>query len=200
MQSPINWFDLLVVVVVLLGVRKGRRSGMSVELMPMLQWIAIIIAGAFLYRPLGDMLADSAPMGHLACYITVYVFIAIATKLAFTLIGKSAGGKLVGSDAFGRAEFYLAMGAAGIRFLCILLAGLALLNAPFYSKQDIAKEKAYQEDMYGSTFFPGLAGVQEQVFKNSFLGSFLKTQAEFLLITPTKSENKGLQRRKDDLP
>ena len=190
----------MVVVVVLLGIRKGRRSGMSVELMPMLQWIAIILAGAFLYKPLGDMMADATPMSHLACYITIYVVIACATKITFALIGKGAGGKLIGSDTFGRAEFYLAMGASAVRFLCILLAALALLNAPFYSKQDIAKDKAYQEDLYGSTFFPRVSEVQEQVFKNSFLGGFLKTQAEFLLIAPTKPEHKGLQRPKDDLP
>src|SRR5579863_7062896 len=200
-HSPVNWFDLLVVIVIMLGVRKGRMNGMSVELVPMLQWMCIVAAGALLYRPMGDWLAEVSPMGHLFCYIGMYIVIAILVKGVFSLIKKGAGGKLTGSDLFGRAEFYLAMGAGAIRFLCILLAGMALLNAPYYSQKEIASNLAYQQDMYGSDFFPGLSNVQIQVFKESFIGSFIKKQAPFLLIESTKSEpSKGLQRRKDELP
>ncbi len=196
--SHINWFDLVVVITILLGARQGRKNGMSVELTPMLQWICIVALGAFLYRPLGDWLADSCPMEHVFCYITVYIIIAIAVKGMFSLFKKWSGGKLAGSDMFGRAEFYLGMLGGSVRFLCILLAFLAILNAPYYSAQDIASNKAYQVDMYGSTFFPGLSTVQVGIFKESFLGSALKNNAEFLLIASTKSEKKDLPRKKDD--
>ncbi len=199
-QSPLNWFDLLVVVVILLGFRSGRKNGMSVELMPMLQWLAIIVCGAVLYQPLGDTLADSSPMNHLFCYITVYVLVAIVIKAVFAMFKKALGGKLTGSDLFGRAEFYLGMFAGAVRYCCILLAALALLNAPYYSSQEIASNKAYQTDMYGSTFFPGLSAVQIQVFKESCLGSLLKNRAEFMLIASTKPEHKELARPKDNLP
>jgi uncharacterized membrane protein required for colicin V production len=199
-HSPLNWFDLLVVIVALLGVRQGRKNGMSVELVPMLQWMCILAAGAFLYQPLGDAIADSSPMPHLFCYIAMYIVIAMLVKCAFLGLKKLAGGKLTGSDVFGRAEFYLGMLGGVVRFSCILVAALALLNAPYYSAAQIAKDKAYQNDMYGSDFFPGLSNVQIQVFKESFLGSLLKKNAEFLLIKPTKPEHKEIQRRKDDLP
>ena len=200
-DTPVNWFDLLVFIVLLLGVRQGRKNGMSVEMVPMLQWLAIVAIGALGYRALGNWLAMNSPMSHLFCFITMYVVLAILTKCAFSLLKKGAGGKLVGSDIFGRAEFYLGMFAGSVRFLCILLAALALLNAPYYSSQEMASNKAYQDDMYGSNFFPGLCNVQVQVFKESFLGSLLKKKAEFLLIASTKGEPaKGIQRRKDDLP
>ena len=38
-----NWFDALVVITLLWGLNKGRKHGMSVELMMTLQWIAIVI-------------------------------------------------------------------------------------------------------------------------------------------------------------
>jgi hypothetical protein len=199
-HSPLNWFDLLVVIVAMLGIRQGRKNGMSVELTPMLQWIAIVAIGAVTYRPLGDLLADSSPMEHVFCYITVYIIMAIMIKCTFSMLKKWGGGKLTGSDLFGRGEFYLGMAAGAVRFLCILLAALALLNAPYYSAQEIASTKAYQVDMYGSTFFPGLSAVQIQIFKESCLGSLLKNDAEFLLIASTKSEHKELPRKKDDLP
>jgi uncharacterized membrane protein required for colicin V production len=199
-QSPLNWFDLVVVVVVLLGMRQGRKNGMSVELMPMLQWLAIVVLGAALYRPLGDTLADSCPMPHLFCYITVYILVAIVVKSMFSLMKKGLGGKLTGSDLFGRAEFYLGMFGGAVRYCCVLLAALALLNAPYYSSQEIASTRAYQIDMYGSTFFPGLSAVQIQVFRESLLGGLLKKQAEFVLIASTKPEHKDLPRAKDNLP
>ncbi len=200
-HSPVNWFDVLVIVTVLLGIRKGRMNGMSVELVPMFQWMAIVAVGAVGYKFFGDILAESSPMGHLFCYITCYIILAIFTKGAFVLIKKGAGGKLVGSDIFGRAEFYLGMLGGAVRFTCILLAGLALLNAPYYSAQEIASDHAYRMDMYGSNFFPELSGTQIQVFKESLIGGALKKHAEFLLIASTKSEpSKTIQRRKDDLP
>lgn len=199
-QSPVNWFDFLVVIVVLLGITRGRKHGMSVEMMVSLQWMAIVFAGAMLYRPLGDALADFSPMSHLFCYITMYIIIAIMVKTTFTLIKKAVGGKLVGSNVFGGGEFYLGMVAGAVRFLCILIAGLALLNAPYYTTQEIAYSRAQQIDIYGSTFFPELSGIQLSVFKDSLMGSLVKTRADFLLITSTKPEQKQLQRRKDDLP
>ena len=197
-HSPLNWFDLLVVIVIMLGIRQGRKNGMSVELTPMLQWLVIVAVCAVSYRPLGDMLADSSPMSHLFCYITVYIIMAIMIKCTFSMLKKLGGGKLTGSDVFGRAEFYLGMCGGAVRFLCILLAALALLNAPYYSAQEIAKTKAYQVDMYGSTFFPGLSVMQVQIFKESFLGGLLKNNAEFLLIASTKPEHKDLPRKKED--
>src|SRR5690348_741680 len=104
-NSPVNWFDLLIVIVILLGVRTGRKNGMSVELVPMIQWMVIVAAGALLYKQLGDWMSDAATLSHLFCYIACYLIIAIVVKGIFTLIKKSAGGKLTGSDLFGRAEF-----------------------------------------------------------------------------------------------
>ena len=198
-HSPINWFDFVVVIVLLLGVSRGRKNGMSIEIMVMIQWIAIVAVCAAVYRPLGDMLAQSSPMSHLFCYITVYIITAIFVKGFFSLIKKSAGGKLVGSSIFGRAEFYLGMVGGAVRFACILIAGMALLNARLYSNYELDAAKAYQVEVYGSNFFPEFSMVQHQIFKESLIGGLVKKNAEFLLIAPTKPENKDL-RKKDDLP
>jgi uncharacterized membrane protein required for colicin V production len=199
-KIPISWFDFAVVIVLLLGLSKGRKNGMSVELMIMLQWLSIIFAAAFLYKPLGDELCLSSPVSHLFAYIAMYIAVAIVMKIAFSLLKKMMGGKMVGSNVFGRAEYYLGMIAGAVRFTCILIAALALLNAPYYSPQELAKARAYQVDLYGSAFFPGLGATQQQVFKDSMLGSALKHYAGFMLITTTKAEKRDLARPKDELP
>lgn len=197
---PINWFDAVVVIILLVGLNKGRKHGMSEELMVTLQWVAIIIVGAFLYRPCGDMLAMSSPVSHLFCYVTIYVTAAIVTKLVFSMLKKAMGGKLMGSDVFGSGEYYLGMVAGAIRYACMLIAALAILNAPYYSQQDINASRAYQNDVYGSNFFPELSGVQQDVFRDSLIGSLIKKRAGILLIASTKREIVNVQRRKDDLP
>jgi uncharacterized membrane protein required for colicin V production len=198
---PINWFDMVAVVVLLIGLNLGRKHGMSVEMMVSLQWLAMIVAGAYFYRPLGDWLSQSSPLSHLFCYIAVYLTVAVAVKMVFGMIKKSVGGKLVGSNVFGGAEYYLGMVAGTFRFACILIAALALLNAPFYSPKEIAARRAFQNDVYGSNFFPELPGIQQEVFKHSLLGCLIKERAGFLLITSTKPEKKEVKRlrERDDL-
>jgi uncharacterized membrane protein required for colicin V production len=200
-KMPVHWFDIAVVIVLLLGVSRGRKNGMSVELMVMLQWIAIIFAGAFFYRPLGDELCQWSPaISHLFAYVSMYITVAIVVKLAFAGLKKAMGGKLVGSNVFGRTEYYLGMVAGAVRFACILMAAMALLNAPNYSSQELARDKAYQVEMYGSSFFPGFGTTQHGIFQESLLGSAVKHYAGFMLITPTKAEKHDFERRKVDLP
>ncbi|HEX3798757.1 MAG TPA: CvpA family protein [Verrucomicrobiae bacterium] len=196
----INWFDVLVLITVLFGMNRGRKHGMSEEIMVTFQWVAIILAGAFLYKPVGDMLAMSSPVSHLFCYIAIYIAAAIVTKIAFSMLKKAMGGKLIGSDVFGGGEYYLGMIAGGIRFSCMLIAGLALLNAPYYSAQDITAARAYQNDVFGSNFFPELSTIQQDVFRDSLLGNLVKQRAGILLIASTKSEVVKVKRAKDDLP
>jgi hypothetical protein len=171
---------------------------MSVELMVTLQWLSIIFAGAYLYKPLGDELCISSPVSHLFAYIAMYIAVAIVVKIVFGLLKKAMGGKLVGSNVFGRAEYYLGMISGAVRFACILIAALALLNAPYYSAMDVAKARAYQVDLYGSAFFPGLGAAQQQVFKESLLGSAFKHYAGFMLITTTKAEKRDFEKRNVD--
>ena len=55
-QLPINLFDLVVIVVLLAGITRGRKHGMSEELMSLLSWLAILFGGAAVYEPGGELL------------------------------------------------------------------------------------------------------------------------------------------------
>ncbi|MBI3853468.1 MAG: CvpA family protein [Verrucomicrobia bacterium] len=189
-RFPVNWFDLVVVAVLVVGVLRGRKRGMSQELVDLIQWLAIICGGAFLYQPLGQTFAQFTSSGMLFSYVFVYLLIAVVIKLFFMMIKHSIGGKLVGSDVFGGAEYYLGMPAGMVRFACVLMMALALLNARSFTAEEIAADDKFQNDVYGSKFFPGLNALQNEVFENSLSGSFVKKQLEFLLITPTAPSNR----------
>jgi hypothetical protein len=113
--------------------------------------------------------------------------------IVFAYVNGTVGRKLSGSDTFGKGEFYLAMPAGILRFACVLIALLALLNARLYRTAEIKEMEKFQNDNYGSQFFPTLSSVQSSVFEKSFLGPQIKKYASFLLIKPTFPSGPGQQ-------
>jgi uncharacterized membrane protein required for colicin V production len=185
-KFPINAFDLFLLVVLLAGLLSGRKRGMSEELLGLLKWVGVILGSAMMYEPGAHFLAESSPFGLLASFIIVYITLGILILGVFSLFKHSLGGKLIGSDFFGRAEYYLGMGSGMVRFTCMLLAVLALLNARYFSPQEVlAREKVQNED-FGSNFFPGLPTLQSVVFEKSLTGPWIKQNLGFLLIKPTR--------------
>src|SRR5436190_15936559 len=150
-QLPFNGFDVILIVALGLGIYYGRKKGMSGGLMPMSKWLAIVFGCAALYLPLGSFLASSTSMfSTLFCYVVAYIGSMILIVLVFLGISHAMGGKLVGSDVFGGAEYYLGMGAGLVRSTCILIAALALLNAKYFSPVDVKDMEKFQNDVYGS--------------------------------------------------
>ncbi len=197
---PFNWFDISVALLLLIGLQRGRKRGMSEEFLTMLNWVALVLVCSIAYEPIGSWLASITPFSLLFCYIVAYAVSAMVVASVFLLVKRSMSGKLVGSDAFGRGEYYLGMPSGMLRFACILLAGLALLNARLYRAEEIKAMTKFQNDNYGSQFFPTLQTLQEQVFAKSLIGPQIKTYLAFLLIKPTFPEGKQLERAKTDLP
>src|SRR5438093_13392481 len=92
-----NWFDLVVVAFLVVGVFRGRKRGMSEELLAIFQWLSIVLASSYFYRPLGLFLVSITGMSRLGCYIAAYFLIAVGIKLFFSFVKRAVGEKLVGS-------------------------------------------------------------------------------------------------------
>jgi uncharacterized membrane protein required for colicin V production len=199
MNLPFNWFDLVVLVVMIVGMQRGRKHGMSEELISLLKWLTIMFACAIMYEPLGIAISTSPVFNLLSSYLMAYLGIALVIAALFAALKSMVGGKLLGSDVFGRSEFYLGMFAGMIRFICILVVGLALLDARAYNSAEIRADIKYQNDVYGSNFFPKLYTVQAQVFESSLCGPWIKNNLAFLLIKPTAPEKKELKKKETPL-
>jgi len=185
-KLPINLFDLLLVITLVFGIHQGRKHGMSGELLRLLQWLAILFGCSFAYEPLGDFINHSTDFfTPLAAYITAYIIIAALILLLFIGVRRALGEKLIGSDIFGHTEFYLGMGSGLIRFVCILLAVLALMNARAYTAAEVKANLKFQNDVYGSNFFPTFQTVQSSIFEKSLTGPYIRQYLGFLLIKPT---------------
>ncbi len=197
---PFNWFDVVVLAVLVFGLMRGRKRGMSEELISVLMWLTIAIGCAFLYGPLGSMISQGTVFNELDGYRIAYLGCALIIGASFAGIKRAIGGKLVGSDVFGRSEFYLGMVAGMVRFFCVLIVVLALLNSRQYNSVDIKSEIDTQKENYGSTFFPTLYSVQAQVFEKSFAGPMIRQNLGVLLIKPTAPVHKEIKRKEIAYP
>ena len=193
---PFNAFDLFLVAMLVVGIYQGRKRGMSGELLNMIKWLAILLVCALAYEPIGSLFGQTVSVfSTLTCYLIAYGGAAIVVLLLFVAVNRALGGKLTGSDLFGRAEYYLGMGSGLVRFACILLVALAVLNARHYTTQEVRAEEAFQNDVYGSHYFPTLYTVQSTVFEKSATGPWIRENLSFLLIKPTQPENKDLHQK-----
>jgi hypothetical protein len=199
-QMPFNAFDVVLVAVLLMGLLRGRKHGMSEELMSVIKWLIIVVGCAWMYGPAGGWLAQSTPFSLLWSYIFVYAGGAMVILGLFALVKHQIGGKLLGSDIFGRGEYYLGMGSGLVRFACMLVFAMALLNAPYVSPAQVQAMRKFQDDMYGSNYFPTLHTAQAVVFEDSLTGPWIRDHLGFLFITPTAPEDKEIHQKEAVLP
>jgi len=189
-----GWIDVLVLIALLVGFTRGRKRGMSVELLDVLKWLLVVVVAGHGYQPLGQMLAASTPFNDLFCYIAVYLVILTFFVALFSWIRPRLGDKIVSADVFGTGEYYLGMAAGAFRYGCIILILLALMNARQYTPQEMRDENAFQEANFGSIRFPTPQTFQRAVFENSFTGSMARNYLSAYLIRPTIPEEKALAR------
>lgn len=198
---PVGAFDFVLVAVLALGVFRGRKHGMSEELLNLIKWIVIIFGCAFIYEPVGRFFSQSSHVFSLfTCYLMAYVAGILLVLILFAGVKRALGGKLIGSDIFGASEYYLGMGSGFVRFACMLIAALALLNARYFSPNEIREMKNFQDDVYGSNFFPTLQTVQAMVFERSLCGPWIRDHLGFFLIKPTEPENKEIKQKEYQFP
>ena len=185
---PVNWFDGAIIIVLAFGVFRGRKNGMSKEVIPLIQWIILIITAGLVYPLLAQFYNTTCGFtSKLWSAICAYLTIAIVILIIFSLIKKALQPRLTGSNAFGNAEYYLGIPSGIIRYSCIIIFVLALINAKFYTTAEIAATKAYNQKWYGGgiysgDYMPDLHNVQDEIFKKSFSGPYLKDYLGMLLI------------------
>jgi uncharacterized membrane protein required for colicin V production len=177
-----NWFDLVAVALLVVGFFVGRKRGMSLEMLSMFQWLAIVFVGALACDPFGRMMAEFSGLNPTLTYITAYLLTAIGIKVFFVLIRRMTGEKLVSKSVFGNLEYYLGMGAGVVRFACILMFGLALLNAPIVTDKELEAKLKHQQDWAGSIYFPPFGVIQRTVFRDSLTGRAVKEYLSAQLI------------------
>ena len=197
-----NWFDVVLVGVLGFGFWRGRRNGMSKELLPTIKWLVMVAACTLAYAAVGGLLIQygviKSVFGKMfqeqtAAFVAGYLAVAIVIFIIFSYIKRAFKEKLSGDSAFGSGEYYLGMLAGTVRYGCMVIFFLALLNAPVYSVAEIQTHKAYNNQWFGGglegysgDFIPSVDEVQAGVFKDSMAGPPIKNNLSVLLINTGK--------------
>jgi uncharacterized membrane protein required for colicin V production len=200
---PFNWFDITLLAILIFGLWRGRRNGMSREFIPTTQWILIVAGGGLASIPAAHYLTQWGVTGQLMGLVKAvfekqatergvglvcsYLFIAMVITILVSIIKRKLKTKIEGSNAFGNSEYYLGMISGMIRFACITIFALALLNGPHYSQAEAtarvaADRKTFGADLYAGSYFPHIFNVQEEVFKKSLTGPYIKTGLSAILL------------------
>ncbi len=186
---PVNWFDVALILVLGFGLFRGRKNGMTKEILPTFQWVAIVAAAGFGYSFLAQIYINSCGLGQYKALaaLLAYLTIALVIFLIFSGIKKVLKPRLEGSNIFGSSEYYLGMPSGMIRYLCITIFFLALIDARYYTPSEIDAKAAYNArwyggGMYSGNYIPDLHSVQEAIFKKSFTGPYIKQYMDVVLI------------------
>ena len=99
-----SYIDAIVLVWLAVGLFRGRKLGMTQELLPVSKWVAIVLLGGYFNQPLGAFIRQNTAGAFDTQWsaITAYVLIALVVALFFALLKHWLGDKLTGSDLFGR--------------------------------------------------------------------------------------------------
>ncbi len=190
---PLNWFDGVVVLVLVFGLLRGRKNGMSKEILPLTEWFTVIFICGLFYSFIAPWIEKTAGTGVLMGNIIGYVGLALLIFLFFSMIKRPLGERLFGSNLFGNSEYYLGMPSGVVRYCCVLLFALSFLNARHYTSAQIQASNDFQQRWYGSHFFPDLYTVQDAVFQKSFTGPYIKKYLSVLMIEPATSGGTTLE-------
>ena len=181
---PFGPFDLLTAIVLILGILRGRKRGLSEELLPTLQWVAIVMVAGLFYETVARVLSSTQVLSPAFYNLGAYLLIAMSVRLVFSLLRRLCGEKMVGSDWFGRSEYYLGMGAGAVRYACIYIFVLSFLHAPYYTPDMLAADAKEQERNFGDIRFPTVGTLQKGFFKDSASGWAAETYVARILVRP----------------
>jgi uncharacterized membrane protein required for colicin V production len=177
-KLPFNWFDVLLIALLVIGLFRGRKHGMSREILPLFKWLAVVLVCGFFHPVVAPLFANTLGAGETASLVYGYLLLAFGIIVVFIIFKKLFASHEAEGNFFGSAEYYLGMMSGIVRFFAMLVAVLALLHAPTYSEKEIKEHEAYAKRWYGGglysgNYFPTVNTMQEQVFKRSFLGPYL---------------------------
>ena len=192
-----SWFDGVFIAMLGFGLFRGRRNGMAKELLPLLQWLALVIVCGLGYPTIAQMCINWFAWGKTISDVTGYLALAVVIFIFFMVLKNLFTARLVASGFFKGGEYYLGMVAGLIRFACILLFALALMNAPFYTPQELEVARIQARNTFGGgimngSFFPSFHDVQDAVFVQSATGHLIKDHLGTFLINTTGPNGKNV--------
>jgi uncharacterized membrane protein required for colicin V production len=199
----VNYVDFIAIVWLIIGLFYGRKRGMTQEILPTIQWVSIVVVAGLFYRPLALLIRQYARFDSLWSNLTGYLLIAFGVHMVYLWVKHLIHQKLIGTDMFGRMEYYFGMAAGVIHFGCILIMAFALLNARIITKAELAKTEKAQSDAFSDIRFPTYGSIQQAFLFQSFTGGLIETNLSAVMIAsatpPPHSKDMTLKAQQEQM-
>lgn len=184
---PGNLFDGVVLILLIIGILRGRKRGMSEEILSLFQVLTVLVVCGLYHDRLGQIFAKLSGVTLLYGYLFCYLAMLIIITVLFSSLKRAVGEKLVSSDLFGRLEYYLGMVAGVLRYFSYVVILIAVLHAFTYTEQEVRLEVKKQQDSLGDNFFPTLGQIHQTIVKTSLTGEIVRKHLSTVLIQPTST-------------
>jgi uncharacterized membrane protein required for colicin V production len=190
-QTLISWFDFVTIIMLGAGIWVGRRRGMSAEILDLILWLGIVALGALSNAAIGSWLHRNVQFSVGTSHVLAYLLVMSAVLFLGFAVRRQVGAKLVSADTFGSFEYYLGMVAGAVRFLCMLLAAMAILHGPYTSQEELNRKVEAQRRDLGEIYFPPFGQIQNSIFKSSLTGRMVERHLYSALISTDPGSGKG---------
>jgi hypothetical protein len=199
-----SYIDAIVLIWLVVGLFRGRKQGMTQELLPLGFWVSTVLLGGYFNQPFGAFLRryTGGAFDVQWSFIMAYLFIAFGLALFFALLKHWLGDKLTGSDLFGRYEYYSGMLSGLVRFACMLIVLLAIMHSRIVTRAELDSINAQMhknlEDIHPPRYIYG--SIEQAIFFHSFSGKVVQEDLSDLLIpTITPAERPMVESQKKKL-
>ena len=186
-RLTIGWLDFLVVILILLGLHLGNRTGASKQVVSFAIWMAVLLVAAVGYRFLAPVFVRFLGVSPKFGAAFAYGFIATWVAVVLTLVSRQYVDKIEATTAFGRAEYVIGPVACMVRNVAILVVVIGSIHGiqvyPDYEKAS----RAEQMKVYGMILYPTSGIIRETVFGGSMTGRIAHNHLEFLMAKPPGS-------------
>ena len=168
----LNMFDALILGALGWGIYQGKEEGASSTHVSVVQWMLIGLAGGFMGNLLGSFLLMIFGSPYWSQLFGFFLWIFMVACF-FAYLNSKGKGEWKDADWFGRTEYPLGILGGLIKYFCIILTIMSILNAKHYTPAMIKADRDWQIEEFGSMLFPSFTMLNNTVFNTSFSGPHL---------------------------
>lgn len=178
----IQVFDVVVVIVLILGFKVGMKAGGNVMLPKFVKWLTTIVGAALGYEWVGLQLHRLAGFTEATAFIVSYCLIAAFVFVTIHLLEGRFEQIIKKSAVFGEIET-MGGGVLGLFTYCtILLLTMGILHGDRTSKAEVARQEKANREEYGEAALPPLASVKYYIFDKTNTGKLIRSRLGLVLI------------------
>lgn len=179
-----HWFDLVAVVVLIVGFKTGQHKEALPKLLSAIRWALTLLICLFLYKLPALWLAKKFSMQPDTVALMLFPLEFLIVFFLVGIVWKRVTNIYSDKEPFGKWEHHMTKVAGSLRFLVFLLVAMAWISGRYVTEKDIRDHKTFCKENFGGITYPVLSTINNDMFNGSYTGKFAKDYLGGILMTP----------------